>query len=161
VLHWDGTSWTTHQPAPVLPHTQLTAVSATSPSDVCAVGTANFDTNAPSHGVALHWDGTSSAQTQVPEPNPDFESLAAVRAISPTDAWAAGTTTVDDQGSGFTTFVMHWDGSRWSQVPSPGPADPHSSGALLHSISAISDSDVWVAGEDFLSPLLLHWDGSS
>jgi beta-xylosidase len=59
---------------------------------------------------------------------------------------------------------MHWDGSNWSVVPSPEPANDQ---IYLNDVHAISANDAWAVGY-FTSlefggdlPLLIHWDGTA
>jgi hypothetical protein len=58
--------------------------------------------------------------------------------------------------------VLHWNGTRWTRVPSPSPGG--SSG--LTGVSAPTGPDAWASG--FYIPaaggevtLLLHWNGTS
>jgi hypothetical protein len=86
--------------------------------------------------------------------------LRGVSAVSATEAWAVGfhpTTTDGDE-----TLVLHWDGTSWTQVPSPSSG---TAGSVLNSVSALSASQAWAVG-DFLTStgaqgLVLHWDGSA
>jgi len=60
-------------------------------------------------------------------------------------------------------LVLHWDGSTWQIVPSPGLS---SSLTALLSVSSISATDVWAVGEYYnenaaLLTLAQHWDGKS
>ena len=55
------------------------------------------------------------------------------------------------------TLILHWDGSRWSQVPSPNV----SGGAnQLFGITAISANDIWAVGTAGGAPLAMRWNGS-
>src|ERR1700693_3055889 len=47
--------------------------------------------------------------------------LAALDVVSSTDIWAVGNSLSGDVRS---TLVEHWDGARWSVVPSPNGAEP-------------------------------------
>ena len=71
------------------------AISASSPSDVWAVGRQDID----------HWDGTTWTETVALDGEAD---LCAVVALSPSDVWVAG----DDK-------TQHWDGAKWTEVPNP------------------------------------------
>lgn len=58
---------------------------------------------------------------------------------------------------------MHWNGTTWSQVPSPSPG---SDSYLLLSVSAVSSTDAWVVGYSTdatgaNNAFILHWDGSN
>jgi hypothetical protein len=80
--------------------------------------------------------------------------LRAVTAISPTDIWAVG----DQQPSGETTLIEHWNGSAWSVAPSPNQGADNQ----LNGVSAVSSSDVWAVGQEASSASLIeHWNGTA
>lgn len=93
-----------------------------------------------------------------PEPPAAQAVLHAVADLGPSEAWAVGS-----RDGGTKTLIQRWNGSTWSAVPAPSPADEN----LLTSVSVVSGTDAWAAGlsatpttvmyED--EPLLLHWDG--
>jgi hypothetical protein len=86
--------------------------------------------------------------------------IAAVTAISPTDAWAAGT----DLTNG--TLIEHWDGTSWHIVPSPSlSGDPSFS---VTGIAARSATDVYAVGSVLpcancggFRALILRWNGTA
>jgi len=154
VLHWDGQSWSVvASPNPGAFGTELYSVKAITADDVWAVGrTSDYRDNY--RGVAFHWDGAawydvSTGSYVVP--------LQAVDASSTTDAWAVGSFGVTETGT-----VLHWDGSQW--IPVPIPYTPGFE--TLNGVKALSDTDVWVAGQKFDPStgrdhrLLYHWDGT-
>ena len=115
-LHWDGTAWhSVPVPEPDRFH-DLYSVAATSAANAWAVG--DYGTNSVSHTLVLRWNGT--AWSQVPSPSPGGSagnnSLSAVAATSATDAWAVGNYS---SASASGTLILHWDGTAWTQVPSP------------------------------------------
>jgi hypothetical protein len=135
-----------------LPLDELSGVTALSATDAWAVGDSytNLDNT-----LILHWDGRS--WTRVPSPNPgesgQFGSgLLAVSAVSASDAWAVGI-----EFPAQSSVILHWDGSSWKQVASPG--------ILLSGVSTVSATDAWAVGSccggRLVSSLILHWDGSS
>jgi hypothetical protein len=82
--------------------------------------------------------------------------LSAVAAVSTRDVWAVGNTA---RGP----LVEHWDGSRWSVVPSPIVRK-----GGLFDLAAVSANDSWAVGQIDRStptvyrnpkPLLEHWNG--
>jgi hypothetical protein len=179
VEHWNGTAWSRATvPAPTTGEfygSKLTAVTARSASDVWAVGTFSHLSSEPDSLFALHYDGTSwrvvpMAQTgsqtnsNIPVPN-------ALVAVGPNDLWMVG-----DQSNFASpiTLTEHWDGAKWTIVPSPfdhgsDSTTSISSGALV-SVTARASNDVWAAGESFTftdgdpagvrQALLIHWDGT-
>lgn len=164
VEHWDGTNWQiVPSPNVDLRDNSLYAISAVSPNDIWAVGYIDT-TGGPHHlgPLALHWDGT--AWTIVPTPTTAGGSLLAVKAIASDNVWAVGELQVT---SGHivtsTTYILHWDGTLWSVVPSPN--QPVAVNAL-YGVSGAASNDVWavgVTGASFTDngALALHWDGAT
>jgi serine/threonine protein kinase len=155
IEHWDGTAWT-QVPSP---HTsigsQLTGVSAVSPTNAWAVGY-TFTAHGPLHSLIEHWDGT--AWTRVPSPSGG--DLLSVAATSPTNAWAVGDTAV-----GANVVILHWDGIAWNQMPTPST----DSGALtgLSGVTAASGASAWAVGSTSLNSsdtsvagVVLRWNGT-
>ena len=160
-VQWNGTAWTTMN----IPHPnpadtigdKFVSLSADSPTDIWAVGT--FQSTTSSNLFALHYDGTSWTDVNLPLPSIGgvLLGISSVSAVSPTNVW------VDGAGNG-GSYVEHWDGSTWSEITLPG-------GLLypnLTTISARSASDVWAIGSaaananGYPSTLIfLHWNGSS
>ena len=145
MLHWDGSSWTRF-PLPDGGYflLGLTAVSAT---DAWAVGL-DVHPDGSAAPVTLHWDGTSWAA--VPTPSPATGGVPAavligVAASSASSVWAVGSYTTGEDGpggQGKAGLVLHWDGTRWSQVAAPHP------GMLgeLDGVAAGPAGSIWTAG---------------
>lgn len=95
-----------------------------------------------------------------------------VEAISKDDVWAVGHTSVwplgyvgGDPSANYPpskTLIQHWNGERWSIVPSPNVG---SSDNRLYGVAALSSNDVWVVGQygdyNALKTLTMHWDGNA
>ena len=135
----------------------LASVSASSATDMWAVW----------KGV-YHWNGTS--WSLVPAPglgNPDplgyaDTTLVAVAAVAPGSAWIVGYTSFLGTPQ---TLVEHWDGLKWSVVPSPVVTG----GSQFDAVTALNANDAWAVGSragglpEFLASrvtLTAHWDGS-
>jgi hypothetical protein len=134
-------------------------VSSASAADAWAVGEIS-GTNRTILTLVARWDG--SGWTQVPSPSPGGANagsfLTGVSAVSASDAWAVGY-----YGTfGLSTLVLRWDGSGWTQVPSPNPGYPASS-STLYGVSAVSASDAWAVGTygNVEQTLVLAWNGTS
>lgn len=164
VAHWDGTSWAlVSSPSPGGSQgSQLLGVSSTSASSAWAVGC--YGSSAADLGqqtLALRWNGSTWAQAPTPTPGVSG-CLTSVTAVSPSNAWAVGWTEASLTGPQ-QTLVLHWDGSRWTQVASPAAATAGSS--ELDGVSAISGTDAWAAGyatgTQGDTTLVLHWNGKS
>ena len=158
VLHWNGSAWSQVEvvgPGNYL--NELYGVSATSATDVWAVGTwANLgEPNGSRHPLAMHYNGVTWSTVPVPAPGTAF--LRGVKAISPTDAWAVGSK------SGYSTPVAyHWNGTAWSEVPTPALGT--SGNNLFYGVSGLSATQVWAVGYRFTGsgpqPLVERWNGS-
>jgi hypothetical protein len=161
--HFDGRTWTV-VPLPALPSGSglLRGVAAGSPDDVWAVGT-QLSGPADSNAATLteHWDGTAWRVVSSPDPGRYGNYLDSVTVVSPRNAWAVGTSYTTAHGT--ATLIEHWDGTRWSVVPSPDVDIDDS----LVSVSAVNATDVWAAGDYFQNTvggslvltLALHFDG--
>ena len=143
-----------HTYGPVTYPGTLQSVSAVSASDVWAVGF--HDVNEVSSTLIEHWDGHFWSLVESPHFGGSGGSqLYGVSALSTSDAWAVGNYYI---GSEFDTLIEHWDGTAWSQVPSPSPGG--TTGNYLFSVSALSSNDVWAVGRTYDGPLIEHWDGN-
>ncbi|HUJ07169.1 MAG TPA: hypothetical protein VLX31_13765 [Streptosporangiaceae bacterium] len=101
-----------------------------------------------------------SGWKRVPSPSPadvgdDAVSfLDGVIATSARNAWAVGAIA----GTSNRPLILHWDGTRWIQVPSPFAR------GQLHAVAATSATSAWAAGLTFArtrtSSLLLRWNGT-
>jgi hypothetical protein len=105
----------------------------------------------------------------VPQPAGQQARLNAVDDLNPASAWAVGTSF---SGIGATpagtTLIEHWNGTRWSIVPSPNPATgiPGDSDVLT-AITGTGPDDLWAAGWDTseatqtIQLLFEHWNGTA
>ena len=151
----------------------LYAVSAAGAGDVWVVGSYSTATSCATtceETFSLHWDGSSWQLAPMPpvnrstDPNLNY-TLRSVDVISPSDVWAVGYTddTTAPFGSSVGTLTEHWDGTRWSVVPSPSPG----SAPALTGIAGNSAASVWAVGHDTPSgatapqTLTVFWNGTS
>jgi len=141
IEHWNGQSWSqVASPA----SGGLNAVSADSPTDAWAGGSAIKVSDSGVTPLIEHWNGTQWSVT----PFPKFDTTEAVNiisiaAISPADAWA-----VTEVNKANPAVVEHWNGSKWSTVSVP---------FSVNALSAASANDVWAVGGD---GHILHWNGT-
>jgi hypothetical protein len=150
--HWDGTAWTAVATPQRTRESFLSAVAAVSPTDAWAVG---FSYGTLQKTLAMHWDGTAWTIVPTPSPRQEYCHLDSVTAAPGGSVWAVGNCDVSE-----TPIVERWDGSAWHIVYKP------LLDAIMTSLSASSDSDVWAVGYENQhgGPTLavaLHWDGSS
>lgn len=95
---------------------------------------------------------------QPPSPGTDGE-LKGVTVVSACNAWAVGDFGSDDVQK---TLIEHWNGAKWTVVPSPDPGAVHN---VLSGIRAASPASIWAVGgyddgdNSVSKTLILHWDG--
>jgi hypothetical protein len=170
IEHWNGVRWHVVAP-PSRTGGILFAIAARARHDAWAVG---VHLGGGGKTLIEHWDGTR--WRVVPSPSPPaapghrrYAILHAVTTISPTDVWAAGYS--GGVGSAVTrTLIEHWNGRRWTIVPSPNVRSARGvTNDILFSISGSRRDDVWAVGSWGSVPggyggkgdhtLALHWEG--
>jgi hypothetical protein len=103
--------------------------------------------------LLMHWIGTGWKQT--PTPNPagltSDNRLYAVAATSSSNAWAVGA----ESFTAFNSLLLHWDGTAWTQVPSPPGG--------LFGVAATSSTNAWAVGMTGARrhSWILHWNGTA
>jgi hypothetical protein len=165
IEHWNGHQWSIVKSPnrPSAPHTrnQLSGIAAVSANNIWAAGTSGVGTG-NDHTLIEHWNG--SKWSIVPSPNGSQfgNRLFGVAALSTNDAWAVGNYSPQSgELPPYNTLVEHWNGTKWSIVPSPNVAGAHGNG--LQGVTIISQRDVWAVGStssDRVRALIVHWDGS-
>ncbi|HET7612700.1 MAG TPA: hypothetical protein VFK26_02145 [Gemmatimonadaceae bacterium] len=108
--------------------------------DVSGTGAANIW--AVGNDAILHYDGMSWSVAA----SGFSQNLAAVWAITPTDAWAVGS----------AGAIQHWDGASWTSVAGVTTS-------TLADVWGANASDVWAVGGDPVAGTgeILHFDGTS
>ncbi len=154
IEHFDGRAWSiVPSPSPGVQGSFLAAITAVSPTDIWAVGSATVQGNGyvVEQSLTEHWNGTS--WSVVATPSTGEGNLVGVSASSSTDVWAVGDAGIDQ-------VIEHWNGARWSVVTAPAP---YNTG--LNAVTALGPNDAWAVGNGDFSgsplPLLEHWDGSA
>jgi len=150
--HWNGTRWQIVPGPPT--RSELYGITAISANDVWAVGDASVSTSRGLERLALtlHWNGKKWKQVPTPNPAPSTmpassvsNILSAVAGSSSHDVWAVGQYYVWANGvRGSRALVLHWDGHRWTQVPSPTFVAGHVS--FLYGVAAPSATGAWAVG---------------
>ncbi len=172
-------------PTPFLPgwlRARFQDVSALPDGPVWAVGYADYpitSTNYERRTLAMRYENGQWTHTPTPYNPPSaagaWDILYAVEAIAPDDVWAAGRREQQAAGSsvGGWIYVVHWDGSSWSDVAVPQPPGGnsiHYQGLEVLDILSFGPDDVWFVGlwaepnalfSVTWRPLALHWNGSS
>lgn len=158
---WDLVETVTLRPQRVYPFADrggvLLAADALSSDDVWAVGrAAGFgDGTATVVPLAVHWDGSSWTDVDVPLIANRHHEFAAVFTVSHDDVWAVGD--YRNVGDVFRGVTYHWDGTAWSHVESP--IEEISQSGLLD-VVATGPNDVWAIGTGDTGVIVMHWDGS-
>ena len=144
-------------------------MSASGAGEAWAVGTFS-NQKALDQPLVEHRTATGWTRVTVPVPAGQQATLSAVDDLSPGNAWAVGTSFGGGVGAipAGQTLIEHWNGTRWSIVPSPNPAAgvPGDSD-MLTSISGTGPNDLWAAGWDnneanqTIQLLFEHWNGST
>jgi hypothetical protein len=159
-------SWTVvPSPSPGGERNTLYAVAALAIDDAWTVGAATTD--GVSQTLILHWDGTAWSRVPSPSPLNAANILRGVVALASDDVWAVGTALNSfTPGSRQFALIEHWDGTRWSIVPSPNP------GGEINELSGVgrigSSNGLWAVGSYQNAgpgaptrPLIERWDGTS
>jgi len=141
-------------PPPVSPprDSQLHGVAVISSCDAWAVGLND------SQILTEHFDG--SAWKVIPGPKDLAGNLLGVSAVSTSSVYAVGTLL---KNNAQLPLILHWDGQAWTPQGIPGLTQ----NGFLRSVTAVSATDVWAAGDAFVpgtnrsEPLILHFDGSA
>jgi hypothetical protein len=153
ILRWQGGKWSNSALSKSAQTSGgLAAVAAASADDVWAVGTQTNLTGPAgfSHGLVLHFDGTTWSSANLSTPL--GTKLNAVAVAGPGDVWAAG----EICGSGCRGAVWHLTAFGWQQVPVGGTD--------LLALVASAPDNVWVLGYQQLldnaqGDHVEHWDG--
>lgn len=141
---------------------RLNGVAAISNSSAWAVGYAG-QSSAPKI-LMLHWNGTAWSRITSPGMLTATGELSAVTVVSAKSAWAVGS--AGQVGTGRNhSLLLHWNGSRWSQVTSPAPV----LGGSLAAVTATAKSG-WAVGYVNTNPsaplccagtpLVFRWNGA-
>jgi hypothetical protein len=88
-------------------------------------------------------------------PNPGSPGLTGVATTSSANAWAVGYYL--NHQSGASTLIARWNGTTWTQVPSPNPGGP-TAGNYLFGVAATSATNAWAVGN---GNLIARWNGTA
>jgi hypothetical protein len=159
IEHWNGTKWSI-VPAPRSPGRAtggLSAVAAISPTAAWA-----FE-----GGAVLRWDGSRWRYLPRPAGTGPGTNLSGMAVISARDIWVVGTRLMPHTVEKFRTLAEHWDGSKWTIVPTPNAFKGRTRNSFLSAVSGSSSGNVWAVGWYQSGPngvdhsaLIEHWDGS-
>ena len=137
IENWNGKKWALLQ-SPALPGVTLNGVTAISGKDAWAVGFTENGT--PTEPVILHWNGGKWVSSGLPNLI-NGGVLTGVASIGPNSIWAVGW--YHNAPNTEATLVEHWNGHKWSIVPSINPSATDSE---LTSVAAVPGGGLWTAG---------------
>ncbi|GCE28731.1 hypothetical protein KDA_42150 [Dictyobacter alpinus] len=124
IEHWNGRNWQlipSSEDHPSYHTVRLNAVTAVSSHDVWLVGSGFFSgdrTVRGTSGLIQHWDGKIWSYTKISIPESRSNMLASIKAISPTNVWAAGSF-VNPNSRLSGAYMQHWDGQKWNIITWP------------------------------------------
>jgi hypothetical protein len=168
---WNGTSWsqsTSPNPNPA-GENRLNAVSASSATDIWAVGTLCATVSGTcafkdESTLIVHWNGTH--WTRVKSPNPstvaNFLNGVSVDPSSSTDVWAVGW--FNNVKGKDEPLTLHWTGAGWTKVATPSPS---ANTNFLEAVATVSATDALSVGvyanntTSAFDTFALEWGGSS
>ena len=156
--HWNGSTWTVVTlntgGAPI-----LSGASAHAANDVWAVG---YNFGGPKTTLAEHWNGQNWNTVATVNVGNGDNQLNNVLALASTNVWAVGAS-APEANAPTLTLIEHFDGTRWTVVPSPNMGTASN---RLFGITALSPTSIYAFGSYFAEDgsgnqmtLLLHWNG--
>jgi len=152
--------------------TFLFGVFCTSARNCWAVGEREAPSGMAVLNQMLHWNGRSWREASVPNPG-GTSSLAenylyAVRCLRAASCWAVGEYSRND-GLTVLTQALHWNGRKWSRVPTPNPGGTGTrDNSELFDVTCVTSASCWSVGDFgtvYTSPhqkllnLVLRWNG--
>lgn len=158
IERWNGTRWAISSSPLPSGGGELRDVDATSATQAWAVGFTNSSNGF--NTLVERWNG--SAWRIVPSPSVSAQNfLVGVDTVTGGEAWAVGSHNVPGSLA-FSTLTLRWNGTAWSEVPSPdtGRFENH-----LNAVDGSAANDVWAVGHtsdgdySVRAPLAMHWDG--
>jgi hypothetical protein len=156
IEHWNGHGWRRFPTPPGLG--DLQSVTVLSRNDAWAVGESQRNP-ASVKSLTLHWNGSRWYVVRSPNPTGNT-NLQGVSGAGPDDVWAVGILNPNSCNPQCETAAFHWNGGRWTVVPSPDPPAQYLNDFL--GVVAISRRDVWAVGStDYAATLIAYWNGKN
>lgn len=144
-LHWDGTAWKLSPRPPSFDYGDIAAASTDSASHIWIAS--GLPILGKWHFASATLEPNANTWNVNATPPVEQSALTSLDALSPQDVWAAGYKWSDyppDANSsqiGARAFVLHWDGTQWTETSAPNPS-------YIQSVYAIaaSSTEVWAVG---------------
>jgi len=149
---WNGTAWSQLAVPSSVTYDEMEHVQAFSSADAWAVGVGSSATTGAAVATALNWNGSTWTQVATPVSTTNNLSINAISGASASDIWVVGETmTPGYHNRQFTSVIMHYNGSSWTQMTAPD-----NSGLL--DVDAVSATDAWAIAAD---GSVLNWNGTA
>lgn len=131
-------------------------VACISENDVWVVGYASgHGDDALMIPMAAHWNGSGWTEFDVPWFGNRYNLIQNCSASGPDDIWAVGS--YRNYAQDYHAFMVHWDGTQWSHVPTPIEG---MSGDSLWDVAALAPDDAWAVGSIPAGGVIMHWNGT-
>jgi hypothetical protein len=163
VEHWAGRRWMQDDSVPSpggdFGDSWLYAVAASSPKESWAVG--GVIPRQTVKTLIVVWKGHGWRRVRSPSPARSNDSeLLAVAAQSARNAWAVGYAHAHQGQSArrWVPLTEHWDGTKWTMVPSPAPSGAGCGNDRLFGVTT-SRAGTWAVGIACHAPLVLQLKG--
>ena len=143
IEHWDGTAWSVDTTGPEIEGADLQHVAAISANNVWA-----FGAGGGSGPLVEHWDGTAWSIVPNSGALSGLSGISAVSVDSANNIWALASNNTGGPS------LVEFNGTTWSQVA----AMPTINGEHMNAgaITAISPTDVWIAGSGFFTSVVVR-----
>jgi len=156
IERWNGSKWSRVSPEQLTK--DLVAIDASAADDVWAVGTGSEPWHSrPGPPGTGHFNGSEWTEIMARSGGQRmFNTLSGVSIVSPNDVWAVGFWNDGSDWAPNHPLIEHWNGTRWSLVPSP----PIGVFETLTGVAAPDGANAWAVGFSH-GNLVERWDGSS
>ncbi len=168
VMRWNNNTWNsvaapTLRPQNIFPFGPRGGfaedVAGIADNDIWVVGSAAGwgDGTLTSVPMALHWNGTTWTDVEIPAVGDRSHTLTAVSASAPDNVWAIGMWR--DLSNSFKSLIMRWNGRVWERISNLGEG---LGGGTTGAVIALAPDDVWVSGLFHNAGVtLMHWNGTN
>lgn len=151
-VRWNGHRWA--RPVRLPGTVDPSAIACATATDCWMAGLFVKQHNDNLYNLIMHWNGRTWSGVRAPQPG-NTNALNAVTCVSAANCWAAGSN--DTRASVRSrNEVLHWNGRRWSLVPTP--KGPRVNSELL-GLSCLTKASCWAVGDDGATTEALRWNG--
>jgi hypothetical protein len=164
IERWNGKKWVAQiSPSPPgATSSHLSAVRCQNVANCVAVG--QYSTASTTKTLALRWSDNRWTLMTTPNPAAAVSGLAGLACTTPTSCIAVGGYFLST-GSESNNFSLaeHWDGKKWSIVPTPNVSGSFDS--TLSGVACAAPTDCFAVGYShttlLTTPLIERWNGTS